>query len=150
MELETEDMLAFIRSSQTPTLVSDSGFEAWKPLHIPFVGRSTEYQGLVQSFRSIKKGKPQVVVMSGESGIGKTRLSDEFLKWAGTEGADVLRGRAFETSGQLLPYQPIIDALRERLELENAPEDLLDDAWLAELTRILPELRERYPDLPCN
>jgi predicted ATPase len=25
---------------------------------------------------------------------------------------------------------------------------LLDDAWLAELTRILPELRERYPDLP--
>jgi DNA-binding SARP family transcriptional activator len=147
---ETEDMLAFIRSSQTPALVTDSGIEARKPLRIPFVGRSTEYQGLVHCFRSIKKGKPQVVVLSGESGIGKTRLSDEFLKWAGTEGADILRGRAFETSGQLLPYQPIIDALRERLERENAPEDLLDDVWLAELTRILPELRERYPDLPAT
>jgi hypothetical protein len=38
--------------------------------------------------------------------------------------------------------------LRERLERENAPDDLLDDAWLVELTRILPELHERYPDLP--
>jgi hypothetical protein len=80
--------------------------------------------------------------------MGKTRLADEFLNWAGTEGADVLRGRAYETSGGL-PYQPIIDALRERLERENAPEDLLDDAWLVVLTRILPELRERYPDLPA-
>ena len=78
--------------------------------------------------------------------MGMTRLGDEFLRWAGTQGANLLSGRAFETSGGL-PYQPIIDALRERLERENAPEDLLDDVWLAELTRILPELRERYPDL---
>ena len=142
----TEELSAVIRSTPTPSPVTESQTEAREPLHIPFVGRSNEYQGLVQSFRQIQEGKPQVVVVSGESGIGKTRLSEEFLKWAGTEGADVLRGRAFETSGGL-PYQPIIDALRERLEGENSPEDLLDDAWLAELTRILPELRERYPDL---
>jgi DNA-binding SARP family transcriptional activator len=143
---ETEVVLAHIHSSPTPAPVTDSQTELREPLHIPFVGRSNEYQGLVQSFRFAKKGKPQIAVISGESGIGKTRLSDEFLKWAGTEGADVLRGRAFETSGRL-PYQPIIDALRERLERENAPADLLDDAWLVELTHILPELRERYPDL---
>ena len=145
---ETDEVLAYIRLGQAPAQVAEPDAESREALHIPFVGRANEYQGLVQSFRLAKKGKPQVVVVSGESGIGKTRLSDEFLKWAGTEGADVLRGRAFETSGQLLPYQPVIDALRERLERENAPEDLLDDAWLAELTRILPELRERYPDLP--
>ena len=143
---ETEAILAHIRSSPTPAPVAHVHTELREPLHIPFVGRSNEYQGLVQSFRRAKKGQPQVVVVSGESGIGKTRLADEFLKWASTEGADVLRGRAFETSGRL-PYQPIIDALRERLERENAPADLLDDAWLVELTRILPELRERYPDL---
>ncbi|MBK9603018.1 MAG: AAA family ATPase [Anaerolineales bacterium] len=146
---ETEATLAYIRSGETPASVFAEQAEAREEaFHIPFVGRSHEYQGLVQAFHLIQKGRPQVVVVSGESGIGKTRLSEEFLKWAGTEGADVLRGRAFETSGQLLPYQPIIDSLRERLERENAPEDLLDDAWLAELTRILPELRERYPDLP--
>ncbi len=144
---ETEEVLAYIRSSETPASVSENQAGAREEaFHIPFVGRSTEYQSLVGVFHHAQKGKPQVAVVSGESGMGKTRLADEFLKWAGTQGADVLRGRAYETSGGL-PYQPIIDALRERLERENAPEDLLDDAWLAELTRILPELRERYPDL---
>jgi DNA-binding SARP family transcriptional activator len=143
---ETEEVLAYIRSSETPASVSENQAEAREEaFHIPFVGRSNEYQSLVQTFHLAQKGKPQVAVVSGESGMGKTRLADEFLKWAGTQGADVLRGRAYETSG--LPYQPIIDALRERLERENAPEDLLDDVWLMELTRILPELRERYPDL---
>ncbi|HLG75080.1 MAG TPA: AAA family ATPase, partial [Ktedonobacteraceae bacterium] len=56
-------------------------------------------------------------------------------------------GRAFEVGGRL-PYQPLIDAIRPRLDQENAPEDLLADVWLAELSRLLPELRERYPDLP--
>ncbi|HSQ39601.1 MAG TPA: AAA family ATPase, partial [Anaerolineales bacterium] len=144
---ETEEVLAYIRSSEAPdSLLENQAVAREEAFHIPFVGRSTEYQSLAQTFRLAQKGKPQVAVVSGESGMGKTRLADEFLKWAGTQGADLLRGRAYETSGGL-PYQPIIDALRERLERENAPEDLLDDAWLAELTRILPELRERYPDL---
>ncbi|HJW89671.1 MAG TPA: AAA family ATPase, partial [Anaerolineales bacterium] len=144
---DTEELLAVIRLAQTPVPVAGPQTEARTPLQVPFVGRLHEYQGLVQSFRLAKKDKAQVVVLSGESGIGKTRLSEEFLKWAGAEGADVLRGRAFETSGRM-PYQPFIDALRLRLERENAPDDLLDDAWLVELTSILPELRERYPDLP--
>lgn len=144
---ETEEVLAFIRSSKTtPSLLGNQAGLRNDRLTIPFVGRSLEYQRLVQTFRITMEGKPQVVVVSGGSGMGKTRLGDELLCWAGTQGADHLRGRAFETSGGL-PYQPIIDALRERLERENAPEDLLDDAWLTELTRILPELRERYPDL---
>ena len=58
-----------------------------------------------------------------------------------------MRGNAFETSGGL-PYQPLTQVLRQRLERENAPEDLLSDLWLTQLTRILPELRDRYPDLP--
>jgi DNA-binding SARP family transcriptional activator len=145
---ETKAALAYIRSREAAAQVAEPGAESREAFHIPFVGRADEFQGLVGAFHLVKKGRPQVAVVSGESGIGKTRLADEFLKWAGTEGADVLRGRAFETSAQLLPYQPIIDSLRERLEREHAPEDLLDDAWLTELTRILPELRERYPDLP--
>ena len=59
----------------------------------------------------------------------------------------MLEGRAFEAGGRL-PFQPIVDALRPRLDRENAPEDLLSDIWLAELGRLLPELRDRYPDLP--
>src|SRR6266516_3092974 len=64
------------------------------------------------------------------------------------EGADVLQGRAFETGGRL-PYQSLIEALRPRIERENAPDDLLSDIWLAELACLLPELSDRYPDLPA-
>lgn len=58
----------------------------------------------------------------------------------------MLRGWSSETGGQFT-YQPIATALRRRLERENAPEDLLADVWLAELSHLLPELQERYPDL---
>jgi predicted ATPase len=47
-----------------------------------------------------------------------------------------------------LPYQPLVQALCPRLDRENAPDDLLADVWLTELSRLLPELRDRYPDLP--
>ena len=146
---ETEEVVARIRSAPAPVPVLETQVEARdERLSIPFVGRSHEYQALAHAFHKGKNGNPQVTVVSGDSGMGKTRLADEFLRWAETESADVLRGRAYKTSGHL-PYQPVIDALRERLERENAPEDLLDDAWLVVLTRILPELRERYPDLPA-
>src|SRR5207302_6503281 len=95
-----------------------------------------------------RQGQPQAVLVVGEAGIGKTRLVSEFIARVRAQGADILAGQAFEMGGRL-PYQPLVQALRPRLEEENAPEDLLDDLWLAELSRILPELRVRYPDLPA-
>jgi DNA-binding SARP family transcriptional activator len=113
----------------------------------PLLGRATELSTLIKAYHTARRGQTQVVLLEGEVGIGKTRLASEFLAWAQVEGADVLRGQAFETGGQL-PYLPVIEALRPRIERENAPDDLLSDLWLAELSRLLPELRDRYPDLP--
>ena len=81
--------------------------------------------------------------------MGKSELATSFLNWAALEPSqsDIVRGRAFEMGGHL-PYQPLLDGIRTRLNAENAPEDLLDDVWLAELSQLLPELRGRYPDLP--
>jgi len=114
----------------------------------PLMGRTTELSTLIKVYHTAQRGQPQVVLLEGEAGIGKTRLATEFLAWAAIEGADVLQGQAFETGGHL-PYQPVIEALRPRIERENAPDDLLTDVWLAELSRLLPELRDRYPDLPA-
>ena len=114
----------------------------------PLLGRTTELSTLIKVYHNAQRGQTQVVLLEGEAGIGKTRLATEFLAWAEMEGADVLQGRAFETGGHL-PYQPVIEALRPRIERENAPDDLLSDIWLAELTRLLPELCDRYPDLPA-
>lgn len=118
-------------------------------LQAPLAGRTKELMKLVELHHTARGGRPQVVVLVGEAGIGKTRLATEFLAWAAAQGADIVHGRAFETGGRL-PYQPLVDALRPRVERENAPADLLDDVWLAELSRLLPELRERYPDLPSS
>jgi predicted ATPase/DNA-binding SARP family transcriptional activator len=113
----------------------------------PLIGRAAAFSQLVGSFQQARQGQPQVMLVMGEAGIGKTRLAREFVAWARAHGADVLSGHAFEMGGRL-PYHPLVEAVRPRLEVENAPEDLLEDLWLAELSRLLPELRVRYPDLP--
>ncbi|HTK09346.1 MAG TPA: AAA family ATPase [Ktedonobacteraceae bacterium] len=114
----------------------------------PYLGRTAEFNLLIQTYHTAQRGQTQVVLLEGEAGIGKTRLAKEFLARAEMEGADVMQGRAFETGSRLL-YQPVIEALRPRIKRENAPDDLLSDIWLAELARLLPELRDRYPDLPA-
>jgi DNA-binding SARP family transcriptional activator/predicted ATPase len=113
----------------------------------PLIGRGTEHSDLVTLYYTLPHAGPQVVTLTGEAGIGKTRLATEFLGWAMAQGADVLQGRAFEAGGRL-PYQPLVEALRGRLARENAPGDLLTAPWLADLSQLFPELRERSPDLP--
>jgi DNA-binding SARP family transcriptional activator len=112
----------------------------------PFLGRTTEFGTLIECYQRAHAGQPQLVLLKGEPGIGKTRLANEFVRWAQAQGADVLMGRTLLT-GRQLPYQPLIDIMRRQLAQESAPDDLISEVWLAELSRLLPELRDRYPDL---
>lgn len=118
-------------------------------LRLPLVGRSEEHGRLVAAFRQASQGGTQLVALIGAAGSGKTRLVSDFQEWAklNSPEVEVWKGRAFETGGRLA-YQPVVEALRPRLEAVNAPEDLLEDVWLAELSQLMPELRARYPDLP--
>src|SRR5256884_831645 len=116
-------------------------------LNVPFVGRGAEVSRLMTLYEQASSGHPQVALLEGEAGIGKTRLAAAFLDWVKAQGAEVLAGKAFHTS-QRLSYQPLIEALRARLEQEPDLRQWLGDPWLGELSRLLPDLRERYPDLP--
>jgi DNA-binding SARP family transcriptional activator len=113
----------------------------------PLVGRAEEYASLIERYHHVQRRESHVILIEGEAGIGKTRLVTDFLGWAAMQGADVVHGRAF-ANGNRLTYQLAVDTLRQRVEQENAPDDILSDTWLSELSRILPELRDRYPDLP--
>ncbi len=115
-------------------------------LDLPFTGRESEHHLLSALFGRTRRGAAQAVRLEGEAGAGKTRLARELLQWASGQGATVVSGRAFEVSTRL-PYQAFTDAWRGWLEQERAPVDLLADIWLVELSRLFPELRERYPDL---
>jgi DNA-binding SARP family transcriptional activator len=137
---------------RTPAGRTPSGAGAARPLprdlELPFVGREREFGALVEAYQAARAGEQRVVVIEGEARIGKTRLTEEFLRWATLEGADVVRGCGL-AMGPALPYQVLVDALRPRLAREHAPDDLVDEVWLTELVRLFPELRERYPDLPA-
>ncbi len=111
-----------------------------------FTGRINEYQVLLNSYNRTAAGQSQFVVLRGEAGIGKTRLARKFLAWASVQGAELLQGSAFE-SGSHLPFQPLLEALRLRLEHKNSLQDLLDDVWLSPLSHLIPELRQHYPNL---
>ena len=147
--VETERLITHIRESAPSSTIPAKARQTngRKQLTIPFAGRHAEYEALTLAYQHASREGLQVVTVAGKAGIGKTRLTEQFLMWAAIEGADVLHGRSFETSTGL-SYQPLVHLFRKRLERENAPEDLLSDFWLSQLTRLLPELRDRYPDLP--
>lgn len=151
---ETQALAERIRTQPLPPRMHASTAQKTAPLdsaaalpELPLTGRVQEYTSLIEAYNTVQGGRSQVVMLKGEAGIGKTRLASDFLGWAVAHDADILLGRAFETGGRL-PYQPLVEALRNRVERENAPDDLLSDTWLAELSRLLPEMRDRYPDLP--
>lgn len=127
---------AHLTTPQPPRLETSAAF-----LGSLFVGRDREVQTLVEHYERAALGQPQLVVLRGEAGIGKTRLARKFLDWASQNGAELLQGGAFE-SGIHLPFQPLVDAIRLRLVQEFSPLDLLEDAWIPSLSRLLPELRQ--------
>ncbi len=145
--------LAEVLRNASPPRSAQCGFgkcttTARPMLIVPFVGRGTEFNSLMTLYEQITNNQPQVVLLEGEAGIGKTRLATVFLDWVRAQGAEVLAGRPLHTS-QRLSYQPLIEALRTRLEQDPDLRQCLSDPWLAELSRLLPDLRERYPDLPA-
>ena len=117
---------------------------------LPFVGRGREHSQLVAWWEAARQGQGQLALVEGEAGVGKTRLVEEVIRYAEAQGATVLRGRCYEFGGGV-PYQPIAEALRSILNPRSlAIQHLLSNiqpVWLAELSRLLPELRELRPGL---
>jgi DNA-binding SARP family transcriptional activator len=135
-----------LRPAQVRPAQASAGQPPSDLLDGPFLGRTAEFGTLIERYQHAQAGQPQLVLLQGESGIGKTRLATEFARWAIAQGADVLMGKALQAE-RPLPYQPLVEVLRRRLEQEQAPATLVSEVWLAELAHLLPELRERYPDL---
>jgi DNA-binding NarL/FixJ family response regulator len=77
-----------------------------------FVGRGREIGALREALDEVVTGSARVVEVTGEPGIGKTRLLGEFARLAGERGLRVLSGQA-SGSDRYLPFAPLLDALED-------------------------------------
>ena len=76
-----------------------------------FIGRRRELQELVAGLSQVASGHGTLFLVSGEPGIGKTRLADQLAAHAAAEGFFVLWGRCWEGDGAPA-YWPWIQILR--------------------------------------
>ena len=77
-----------------------------------FVGRARELGQLERALGATQAGSGTTVLVTGEAGIGKTRLASELATRARYAGFQVLLGRSIDLVGTELPYQPFVEALR--------------------------------------
>ena len=78
----------------------------------PFVGRKDESRELQQRLNAALAGECQFVVVSGEAGVGKTRLLDDLDKLAHARQIRTLHGRCVEQDGSF-PYYGFCEAIQE-------------------------------------
>src|SRR5829696_8407257 len=107
------------------------------------VGRSPERTRLAQLWRASERGRAQLVLVTGEPGIGKTRLLEELRSWCAHQGAITAEARSYPAEGSLA-YGPVVAWLRA--EPLAARRRRLDRGRLAELARVLPELDLPLPE----
>ena len=77
-----------------------------------FVGRTAELAALVDAFGDAAQGRGAVALVSGEAGVGKSRLVGEAAAHARRRDARVLVGQCLDLEEGGLPYAPIVDVLR--------------------------------------
>jgi DNA-binding SARP family transcriptional activator len=104
------------------------------------VGREREWAQLQTGWRAANAGRPQLVLLTGEVGIGKTRLAEELIALAERQGIATASARCYAAEGGLA-FAPVATWLRAR------PLPLLADVWLSEVARLLPELLAERPEL---
>jgi len=151
-ELELKGLPAPVRTVEVPWAPAAGGRGTQPPfpplLHdaqsVPFVGRPTEVQEITRLWKEALAGERRCVLLAGEPGVGKTRLSGEIARRAHDDGAVVLLGRCDEELG--LPFQPFVEALAYfATQTSPLPEDL--GRHPGELRRLYPELAGLVPGL---
>ncbi len=106
---------------------------------LPLISRRPEWAALLRAWRDAAGGRPQLALITGDVGIGKTRLAEELLTWAARQGYPTAHATCYAAEGGL-PFDPVISCLRSR------PLPVLPDPWRREVARLLPDA----PGSRCN
>jgi predicted ATPase/DNA-binding SARP family transcriptional activator len=121
--------------------IAQSSIPASQPqIPQPFVGRGDEIDLLTQLLTKTTISQGQMVFISGEPGIGKSRLIQEATILASQQGFRPFSVRCYQVE-QSMPYQPLIDLVRQILTYGNRWQHLAP-VWLSELAILVPEIEE--------
>jgi DNA-binding CsgD family transcriptional regulator/tetratricopeptide (TPR) repeat protein len=112
------------------------------------IGRAQVLQRLSELIAAARDNRGQVLLVTGEAGIGKSRLTAEAAtRFAASGDSLVLQGRCFEHD-HTLPYGPLLDLLRQYVVYRPRDEALrVLELAAPEFVKLLPELRELLPDI---
>jgi DNA-binding SARP family transcriptional activator len=143
-----------------PPLTSTSAPPKLPGTEAPIIGRKDELRRLEEIFSLLDAQQGRVVFISGEAGIGKSRLIREFAN--GHQDEARLLQSCGQAGEQVIPYQPILNILRTILGISeigaghNSPDistkldlpEFIEPLCLSEISRLLPEIQVIYPELP--
>src|SRR5688500_12179778 len=104
---------------------------------IPLVARRAEMRALDEALRRARSGEAGAVLLSGDAGVGKSRLLAEIVEQARRAGDVVLLGRCLDAAEATLPYLPFAETIHQ---LADHDPELIDRH--PALRRLLPD---RYP-----
>ncbi|MCP5099085.1 MAG: AAA family ATPase [Chloroflexi bacterium] len=147
------DTLAKTAVSAKPTLaIPETPTSPSQKSEPPFIGKEAELDHLNSIFKSTVAAKGTFLLISGEAGIGKTRLIDVWLNQIKTGSKNtpfILKGRAHEFES-MIPYSPLMQALQQ--VAHRIPWELFRPApaWLASLRPFLPNLNSHLGNQPIN
>jgi ABC-type oligopeptide transport system substrate-binding subunit len=112
------------------------------------IGREAEFDKARELWYAASEGNSQIVLVSGEPGVGKTRLLREIITQSEVMGAQVLGSASYAEGGP--PYSPFKQILREVLPKASQNGFNLPESVVADLLSLAPEFRTQYPDIPPN
>lgn len=134
------------RTLQTKPPYVPSKWTTLPSLKSPIVGREAAMRQLEEALFQVRTKSGSVVLVSGEAGVGKSRLLEEFITEHANTGF-VMTGNGYEGQGEI-PFLPVLDALRPQLPNIDWHSLDVDPLQLAQLLQLLPELIRHVPNLP--
>ena len=124
---------------------SANGWHEALSFNASLIGRSSEWEVLERSWETVCEGTTRVVLIEGEPGAGKTRLAADFSRWVAARGGTALRGAGYDCHAGA-PFGAVIAALRSGLDVPGLAG--ADPESLAQVARLIPELRRKFRGLP--